>query len=248
MIKRLIDIIVSIMGLITFSPFLIIVSIIIFLQDFSSPFYIAKRVGKDKSSFRMVKLRSMIVNAEALGIDSTSSADSRITKVGSIVRKYKLDEIVQLWNVLKNDMSLVGPRPNVESETDLYSNEENLTLKIKPGITDFSSIVFSDEGSILEKFEDPDLTYNQIIRPWKSRLGILYMQKRSIILDIQIIFYTVISLISKKIALNWIVKKLYIFNASKELIDVCRRNKELLPHPPPGFSDVVKSRKNSTIK
>lgn len=243
MIKRLIDIIVSIIGLIIFFPFLIIISIIIFLQDFSSPFYIAERVGKDKSNFRMVKLRSMIVNAEATGVDSTSSDDPRITKIGYIVRKYKLDEIVQLWNVLKNDMSLVGPRPNVKSETDLYSKEENLILKIKPGITDFSSIVFSDEGKILEKFEDPDLAYNQIIRPWKSRLGILYLQKKSIILDIQLIFYTAISLISKKVALNWIEKKLKIFNASNELIDVCKRKKEIKPSPPPGFVEVVKSRK-----
>ncbi len=242
MIKRLIDIIASIMGLIIFSPLLIIASIIIFLQDFSSPFYIAKRVGKDKSSFRMFKLRSMIVNAEKFGVDSTSSADPRITKVGSIVRKYKLDEIIQLWNVLKNDMSIVGPRPNVKSETDLYSNEENLILKIKPGITDFSSIVFSDEDTILERFEDPDLAYNQVIRPWKSRLGIIYVQNRSTILDFQLIFYTAISLIFKKVALNWIVKKLIFFKVNKELINICKRKDKLYPYPPPGLSEIIKKR------
>lgn len=242
MIKRLIDIIVSLIGLIIFSPFLFLVSIIIFLQDFSSPFYIADRVGINKSNFRMVKLRSMVVNAEKLGIDSTSTSDPRITLIGKIVRKYKFDEIVQLWNVLKNDMSLVGPRPNVRSETNLYSNEEECILNIKPGITDFSSIVFSDEGSILESHKDPDLAYNQLIRPWKSRLAILYQQKRSNFLDIQIIFFTAISLISKKIALAWIAKKMIQFQASEKLINVCKREKKLTPYAPPGFSDIVRSR------
>ncbi len=247
MTKRAIDIIVSLLALLFFLPFLLIICIFIFLQDFASPFYIANRVGKDKSNFKMFKLRSMIVDAEKSGIDSTSATDPRITFVGKIVRKYKLDEIAQLFNVLCNDMSLVGPRPNVKSETDLYSKEEELILLIKPGITDFSSIVFSDEGNILQNYDDPDLAYNQLIRPWKSRLGILYLKKRSLILDIEIIIYTIIALISKDIALKWVVRKLIHFNANKDLVDVCRRQKELIPYPPPGFSDIVTSRKKTNL-
>ena len=126
----------------------------------------------------MVKIRSMIINADKTGVDSTSSDDMRITSVGKVIRKLKLDELSQLWNVLIGDMSLVGPRPNVKSETDLYTKIEKNLLNVKPGITDFSSIVFSDEGDILSGSDDPDLLYNQLIRPWKSRLSLFYIEKR----------------------------------------------------------------------
>ena len=121
----------------------------------------------------MVKLRSMIINADKNKVDSTASDDMRITRVGMMIRAYKLDELTQLINVLKGDMSLVGPRPNVQRDVDLYSETEKRLLSVKPGITDFSSIIFSDEGDILSGLDDPDIAYNQLIRPWKSRLGIL---------------------------------------------------------------------------
>ena len=123
-IKRLFDIGLSFFGLLVFTPLFIIICLLILLEDQSSPFYIAKRVGKNGTIFKMIKLRSMIKNADKSGVDSTSSDDSRITKVGRYIRRYKLDEISQLWNVLKGDMSLVGPRPNVEAETNIYSSEE----------------------------------------------------------------------------------------------------------------------------
>ena len=144
----------------------------------------------------------MIVNAESSGVDSTSSNDSRITKLGSYLRKFKLDEIPQLINVLFGQMSLVGPRPNVKRETDMYTNEEKLILNIRPGITDFS-IVFSDEGEILKGSKDPDLDYNKLIRPWKSRLAIFYIKNSTILIDIKIIYITVYSLFSIK-------KRLYL--------------------------------------
>ena len=174
--KRIVDLILSFFALLFISPILIIFVILIFLEDQQNPFYIAKRVGKGGVNFKMIKLRSMVVNADKSGVDSTSANDSRITKIGKKVRKYKLDELTQLWNVFLGDMSLVGPRPNVQRDVDLYTDIEKKLLTVKPGITDFSSIVFSDEGDILKEKDDPDLAYNQLIRPWKSRLGLIYIK------------------------------------------------------------------------
>ena len=120
----------------------------------------------------------MSISADKNGVNSTSLNDARITPVGHKIRKYKLDEFTQLWNVLIGDMSLVGPRPNVLVDTNLYTKVERKLLTVRPGITDFSSIVFSDEGKILENKKDPNLSYNQFIRPWKSRLGLIYIEKK----------------------------------------------------------------------
>ena len=243
MIKRLLDIVISLMGLICFSPILLIVLILVWMGDKKSPFYIPPRVGKNGTIFYMVKLRSMVVNADKLGIDSTSNNDQRITPVGKIIRRYKLDELVQLWNVLKGDMSLVGPRPNVKAEVDLYTDVEKELLSVKPGITDLSSIVFSDEGKILENKEDPDLTYNQLIRPWKSRLGLIYIKHQSILLDVEIIIYTLVAFISKRTALNWVSKKLENLGVDRDLVNISKREIKLFPYPPPGSDFVITSRK-----
>jgi lipopolysaccharide/colanic/teichoic acid biosynthesis glycosyltransferase len=240
--KRLLDVMFSIFGILVVSPILSIFIILVFIEDKKNPLYKGERVGLNKQKFKMLKLRSMSIDADKLGVDSTSNDDARITKIGKLIRKFKIDELFQLWNVLLGNMSLVGPRPNVQKDVDLYTIDENMILNIKPGITDFASIVFSDEGDILEGSNDPDLMYSQVIRPWKSRLGILYLQKRSTILDIQIIFYTIISLISRKTALNWIVKKLIYFKASKELINICERKENLYPYPPPGLSKIVEKK------
>ena len=156
----------------------------------------------------MIKLRSMSVDADKSGVVSSSDNDIRITPIGQKIRRYKLDEFIQLWNVLIGDMSLVGPRPNVKDETDLYTDIEKELLSIRPGITDFSSIIFSDEGDILKEKDNPDLIYNQLIRPWKSRLGLIYIKNQSFLLDIKIIIYTMVAFISKQRALNWITKQL----------------------------------------
>ena len=243
MIKRLLDIVISLIGLICFSPILLFASILVWSKDKKSPFYIPPRVGKKGKIFYMVKLRSMVVNADKTGVDSTSNNDLRITSVGQKIRKYKLDELTQLWNVLLGDMSLVGPRPNVKAEVDLYTDVEKELLSIKPGITDFSSIVFSDEGKILEDKKDPDLAYHQLIRPWKSRLGLIYIKHRSITLDFEIIIYTLVALISKRTALNWVSKKLEKFRVDKDLVNISKREIELFPYPPPGAHYVITSRK-----
>nr|MDP9178948.1 sugar transferase [Gemmatimonadota bacterium] len=173
--KRALDIAAAGAGLILLSPLIAALSIAIYLQDYHSPLYVATRAGRGDRPFRMVKFRSMVIRADSSGVDSTAGDDARITRLGAFIRRFKLDELPQLWNVLRGDMSLVGPRPNVERETRLYTAEEKRLLSVRPGITDLASIVFADEGEILRGSDDPDLRYNQIIRPWKSRLGLVYV-------------------------------------------------------------------------
>lgn len=240
--KRLFDVFISFSGLLFLSPVLLTFMCLVYRQDKHSPFYIAPRVGKDGSMFKMLKLRSMSINADKSGVDSTSVDDNRITPLGHRIRRYKLDEFTQLWNVLIGNMSLVGPRPNVLSDTQLYTVIERDLLIVRPGITDFSSIVFSDEGEILEGEEDPDLSYNQLIRPWKSRLGLAYIENQSIFLDIQIIFYTVVAIISKPKALIWVVKTLNNLNVDADTVRVSKREVDLIPFPPPGSDEIVRSR------
>ncbi len=239
MIKRLFDIFISFFGLLFFSPFLIIVIFLIWIEDKKSPFYITQRLGKGEKQFNMIKLRSMLVDADKSGVVSSSNNDMRITPIGHKIRKYKLDEFIQLWNVLNGDMSLVGPRPNVKDETDLYTDIEKKLLLVRPGITDFSSIVFSDEGEILEGKENPNLTYNQLIRPWKSRLGLIYINNQSFLLDIKIIIHTLVAIFSRQRALNWVVSQLKLFNVDSKVVKISKREQDLYPFPPPGSDKVV---------
>ena len=242
MIKRLIDILTSFFGLLITSPILLPVMFLVWKEDKRSPLYIAPRSGRNGAIFKMVKLRSMVVDADKSGVNSTSGNDMRITPIGHKIRKYKLDELIQLWNVLIGDMSLVGPRPNVKSETDLYTDIEKKLLLVRPGITDFSSIVFSDEGEILKGKENPDLAYNQLIRPWKSRLGLVYIKNQSFLLDLQLIFYTIVAIISRPKALIWVAKKLNSMNVDTDTIRVSKREIDLSPSPPPGSDEIVGSR------
>jgi lipopolysaccharide/colanic/teichoic acid biosynthesis glycosyltransferase len=240
--KRIFDFILAMIGLIISSPILLPVIFLVWIQDWHSPFYIAPRVGKGEKPFKMLKLRSMIVNADKSGVDSTSSNDKRITGVGRFIRKYKLDELSQLWNVLIGDMSLVGPRPNVKRETDLYTIEEKKLLSVRPGITDFSSIVFSDEGDILKDQSDPDIAYNQLIRPGKSMLGIFYIEKKNLLIDIKLIYLTLIAIISKEKALKSLVAILKKLDATDLLINIASRKQNLYPMPPPGAKNIVTNR------
>ena len=233
MIKRLLDIFISTFGIFIFFPFVSIALFLVWIQDWKNPFYIAPRVGKGFTSFPMVKIRSMVYKADVSGVSSTSSNDNRITKIGALIRKFKLDEVTQLLNVLYGHMSLVGPRPNVKNEVDTYTNLEKKLLTIRPGITDFSSIVFSDEGDILKNSTDPDRDYNKLIRPWKSRLGILYIENQKISTDLQIIFFTLVAILNKQKALNWVSMKVSKLSSDKSLIDICQRSSKLKPLSPP---------------
>lgn len=240
--KRLLDVVASFVGLVLLSPILLPVMFLVWWHDGHSPFYIAPRVGKGDTQFHMIKLRSMVVNADKTGVDSTSANDRRITSVGHFIRRFKLDELTQLWNVLKGDMSLVGPRPNVKRETDLYTQEERKLLDVKPGITDFSSIVFSDEGDILKDQTDPDIAYNQLIRPGKSRLGLFYIDHQSFLLDIQLCLITVMAIFSRPHALKQINKIMKKLGGSQEILLLASRLQPLAPMPPPGGTKIVTSR------
>ena len=223
MLKILIDKLFSILILFFFLPIILIFLILVFFQDFSNPIYISTRVGKNFRNFKLLKIRSMISNADKSGVSSTSNNDSRITSIGKIIRKFKMDEILQLINVIRGDMSLVGPRPQILSEVKMYSDFEKNLLSIKPGITDFSSIIFSDEGDILKNSSDPNKDYNKLIRPWKSKLGVFYINNSNILIDLQLIILTVLSILNRDFALKMISKLLKKLNADTELVVVAKR-------------------------
>jgi lipopolysaccharide/colanic/teichoic acid biosynthesis glycosyltransferase len=232
--KRALDIAVSVIGLILASPLLLAVALAIWFSDFHSPFYIAPRMARGGGTFKMVKFRSMVVNADRTGVNSTAASDSRITPVGRFVRAYKIDELVQLWNVLKGDMSLVGPRPQVKADADLYTGEECRLLSARPGITDLASIVFSDEGDILAGNPKPDRLYNQIIRPWKSRLALLCIDRQSMWLDLRLIALTALAIVSRDTALRHVEILARELGADGLLLRMASRREPLLCYPPPG--------------
>jgi lipopolysaccharide/colanic/teichoic acid biosynthesis glycosyltransferase len=240
--KRLFDLVLSSLALLIAIPVLLVVASAIFLYDFGSPLYIASRVGRGGRLFRMIKFRSMIVNADRTGATSTSATDSRVTPVGQFVRQFKLDELVQLWNVLLGDMSLVGPRPNVPSGVAVYTPVEMRLLDVLPGITDFASIVFADEGEILRSHTDPDAAYNQLIRPWKSRLGLFYVDNRSIWVDLQLIALTIAGIASRTAALKGVHRLMLRLRAPAELADVALRREALVPQSPPGLDRMAASK------
>ncbi len=239
--KRLIDILVSFFGLAVTLPFMVVLCVLIWLQDFCSPFYIANRIARGGGTFRMFKLRSMVKNADKSGVNSTAGNDRRITWVGRFIRRFKFDEIPQLWNVLKGDMSLVGPRPQVEADAALYTEVEKKMLNARPGITDLASIVFSDEGDILKGSDNPDLRYNQVIRPWKSRLALLYVEKRSVWIDLKIVVLTIVAITSRSAALRGVHGILRCWGAESEVLLVARREEPLKAYPPPGALEIVAS-------
>ena len=244
--KRLFDIFFSFFGLIAVAPAIAVFSLLIWLQDRRSPFYIAERIGKNFIPFRMIKLRSMVIHTNQAKVDSTGDDDPRITPLGKFVRQFKLDELPQLIHVLKGEMSFVGPRPNVIREVDIYTAEERHLLDVRPGITDFSSIVFSDLGTIIKDADDPNIAYNQLVRPWKSRLGLLYVEKQSFLVDLQLIFITIVAIANKTKALEMTGSLLRRLQADPMLIEVCARKSELKPYPPPGADSIVSSYRRPT--
>lgn len=197
MFKRLFDIASSSSGLIAISPFLVAISALIKAEDGGPVFYRGVRVGKDGKPFRIFKFRTMVVDAEQRGGPSTSDDDPRITKIGKILRKYKLDELPQLLNVLKGEMSIVGPRPEVEQYVDLYTDEEKAILKLRPGITDWASIWNPDEGALLAGNPDPEKAYLEKIRPEKIRLQLEYVKQHSLLTDLEIISKTLLTLLKR---------------------------------------------------
>ncbi len=232
--KRAFDLAVAFLLLLLLAPLLAAIAIAIWAYDGCSPFYRARRVGKDGAGFVMLKFRSMRVDADKSGVSSTAANDPRITPVGAFVRRFKLDELTQLYNVLVGDMSLVGPRPNVEAGTAVYTAAERCLLSVRPGITDFASIVFADEGEILRDQADPDAAYDGLIRPWKSRLGLLYVDHAGFALDLRILALTALALISRRSALEGVAATVAALGAPPNLVAVCLRQARLVPSAPPG--------------
>lgn len=195
MVKRLFDIIFSFLGLITTAPLLGITALLVKLNSPGQVFYKGERVGKNEKYFKIFKFRTMVENAEELGGPSTAGDDPRLTKIGKFLKKYQLDELPQLINVLKGEMSFVGPRPEVKMYVDMMTEEErNTILSIKPGMTDLASLWNFHEGEILKGSPDPEKTYLEKIRPEKIRLQIKYVKNRSFWLDLKIILKTLIKL------------------------------------------------------
>ena len=197
MLKLLLDISAAAAGLIALSPFLLSIAWCIWREDCGPVFYRGERIGLNGKPFRIFKFRTMVIDAEKLGASSTSDDDPRITRIGKFLRKYKLDELPQLINVLLGDMSLVGPRPEVRKFTDLYTEEEKAILTVRPGITDWASIWNPDEGAILAGSADPDQDYLEKIRPEKIRLQLKYVRERTFWTDIKIILLTLKTIIMK---------------------------------------------------
>jgi lipopolysaccharide/colanic/teichoic acid biosynthesis glycosyltransferase len=191
MLKRIVDVIGSLFGLIVFSPLLAAVAVWVKLDSPGPVFYRGQRAGRNNRPFGIYKFRSMVVNADKIGGSSTGDHDFRITSSGRFIRKYKVDELSQLLNVLIGDMSLVGPRPEVLSYTTKYTGELLDILAVRPGITDWASIWNSDEGAVLAGAKDPDRAFEILIQPTKLRLQLRYVHTRTLSMDFKILFYTI---------------------------------------------------------
>jgi lipopolysaccharide/colanic/teichoic acid biosynthesis glycosyltransferase len=193
--KRLFDIFFSSIGIIFLLPFFIIISILILLDSKGGLIYKQERVGKGDVIFKVLKFRTMRPDSFSKGALTVGSRDPRITNVGYYLRKYKLDELPQLFNVLFGDMSFVGPRPEVKKYTDLYTPEQKKVLSVRPGITDYASIKFRNENDLLASSDDPEKLYIEEIMPEKLKLNLEYINDNHILKDIKIIldtFYTIV--------------------------------------------------------
>ncbi len=195
---RFFDILFSLLGLIILFPVFLLIAIAIKFESKGPIFYLQERVGKDSKVFKLYKFRSMYVNSDRLGLITIGSNDNRITRTGRFIRKFKLDELPQLINVLIGSMSIVGPRPEVLKYVNLYTENQTKVLSIKPGITDFASIYFKDENDILSTQNDPENYYIKRLIPQKIRLNKIYINNYNVKTYFLIIFRTLSSLIVKK--------------------------------------------------
>lgn len=240
--KRLMDMTVA-AGLLLFSgPVIAISAFLVWAHDRQDPIYRQVRIGKDGKPFRLFKLRSMSAAAPGSTSDTTGHNDPRITPVGAVLRKTKIDELPQLWNVLRGDMSLVGPRPQVPREVAVYTEVERGLLAVRPGVTDYASIVYSDLGDIVATAADPDIAYSQLVRPGKSRLGLFYADRPSVVTDLAIIALTAAALIHGPSARKGVAALLHRKGADTSLVEIAARRTPLTPAPPPGADAIVTSR------
>ncbi len=240
--KRLFDLTTALAAFLLSSPLFVAAIVAVWLYDRRNPFFVSERVGLHGRPMRFLKIRTMTPGANSNAVDTTVQGDPRVTPVGRWIRAVKLDELPQLLHVIAGSMSLVGPRPNVAREVALYTHEERRLLTVAPGVTDFASIVFADLASALANAADANIAYNQLVRPWKSRLGLHYVDHGSVAVDIRLVFYTVTALVARQ----WTLRRLSdLLRSTRAPEDLCRfvlRDAPLTPLPPPGADSIVTSR------
>lgn len=202
--KRLLDLAVAIPAAVLTAPFVAALLFFVWLQDRRNPLYVPRRIGLHGKPFPVFKLRTMIVGADRTGVDTTVKGDDRLLPMAETFRRYKLDELPQLWNVILGDMSLVGPRPNVIREVEKYTADERRLLSVKPGLTDFSSIVFADLGDRLAGQADANRAYETMIRPLKSRLGLFYVDNHTLAMDVMLVVATAVAILDRASATRMI--------------------------------------------
>lgn len=196
MIKRGFDLCFSLIGLLILSPIILLICLFIKIESKGGIFYLQERIGQNENPFKLVKFRSMYLDSDKKGLLTLGMNDSRITKIGYYLRKYKLDEIPQLINVLRGEMSFVGPRPEVKKYVDFYTSAQKEILRHKPGITDYASLKFFYENEILAQSENPEKTYITEIIPEKIKINLAYIYSRKTLFnDIKVIFETVLKII-----------------------------------------------------
>jgi len=217
--KRLFDVAFAAISVLVLFPIFMGLALVIKAASPGPVFYRGIRVGRNGKQFRIVKFRSMIVNADRVGGSSTSNGDPRVTSIGRFMRKYKLDELPQVFNVLYGSMSFVGPRPEVQEYVDAYTDEEKLILTIRPGITDWASIWNSDEGAVLAHYKYPDCAYLELIRPTKLKLQLMYARNNSLWIDLKILVYTLRKIVSS----DWTPRELILYG---NLLATCNSSPE----------------------
>ena len=189
------DIVASLTGIIILLPFYVVIALCIIIGSGFPVFYLQTRVGKNNKDFKLFKFRTMRKDADKKGLLTVGGRDPRVTGIGYYLRKYKLDELPQLFNVLFGSMSLVGPRPEVRKYVNLYTKDQQLVLLAKPGITDLASLEYFDENELLAKSADPEQTYIKEIMPAKLVLNARYIEQQGIIMDLKIIFNTLLKIV-----------------------------------------------------
>lgn len=193
--KRLVDVSLSLVGLISLAPILVIIGVLVRLSSRGPVLFRQHRVGKDGKLFRVLKFRSMVDGANRMGNGITPDNDPRVTPLGTFLRKWKLDELPQLWNVMIGEMSLVGPRPELASYVAGYTSEQKRVLEVRPGITDPASLKYRDEGCVLQRSADPELLYRERILPEKLSLNLLYLKDISFAYDLSLMLSTIKSVV-----------------------------------------------------
>jgi len=188
--KRIFDIFFSFFGLIILSPFLLLIALLLALESRGGVFFIQKRVGRNNKDFRLIKFRTMKVHSEHKGLFTIGQRDPRVTRMGYFLRKYKIDEFPQLINVIKGDMSIVGPRPEVRKYVELYTPDQSLVLSVRPGITGLASLEYVHENKILGESDNPEETYLKEMMPRKLELNIEYVRSNNFRSDLRLIFKT----------------------------------------------------------